>query len=44
LIRVPDRCESGFTGHVKPLKCGTKEPYVEPKYLEQFVRESRVNK
>jgi hypothetical protein len=43
LIRVPDLCESGFTGDVKPLKCGTKEPYVEPEDLEQFVRENRVD-
>jgi hypothetical protein len=44
LIRVPDLCESGFTGDVKPLKCGTREPYVEPKDLEQFVRDNQVRK
>jgi hypothetical protein len=27
---------------VKPVKCGTKEPYTEPKDLEKFVQENRV--
>lgn len=43
-INVPGLCESGFVGDVRPLKCGTKEPYVEPTDLEQFVRENRVQK
>jgi hypothetical protein len=43
-INVPGLCQSGFVGEVKPLKCGTNEPYVEPKDLEQFVRENRVQK
>jgi hypothetical protein len=42
LINVPDLCESAFVGDVKPVKCGTKEPYTEPKDLEQFVKEHRV--
>jgi hypothetical protein len=41
-IAVPGLCESGFVGDVKPLKCGTGEPYVEPKDLEKFVQENRV--
>lgn len=43
-ITVPGLCESGVTGEVKALKCGTKEPYVEPKNLEQFVRANLVQK
>jgi hypothetical protein len=42
LIRVPDLCGSGFTGDVKPVKCGANEPYVEPKDLGQFIRENRL--
>lgn len=42
LISAPGLCESAFVGDVKPLKCGTKEPYSEPKDLEQFVRENRL--
>lgn len=41
-IKVPGLCQSGFIGDVKPLKCGTQEPYSEPQNLDQFVRESRV--
>ena len=44
LINVPDLCASGFVGDVKPVKCGTSEPYVEPKDLEKFVQENRVTK
>src|SRR5262249_49808024 len=29
-IEVPGLCQSAFVGDVKPLKCGTQEPYVEP--------------
>jgi hypothetical protein len=43
-IGVPGLCQSGFVGDVRPLKCGTTEPYVEPTNLEQFVRENRVAK
>jgi len=43
-ISVPGLCESGFVGEVKPLKCGTNEPYTEPADLKQFVREHRVQK
>ena len=43
-ISVPGLCQSGFIGEVKPLKCGTNEPYAEPTDLEQFVRENRVRK
>jgi hypothetical protein len=41
-INVPGLCESAFVGDVKPVKCGTNEPYVEPKDLEKFVEENRV--
>jgi hypothetical protein len=41
-INVPGLCGSAFVGDVKPVRCGTKEPYVEPKDLEEFVRENRV--
>jgi hypothetical protein len=44
LINVPGLCESAFVGDVKPVKCGTSEPYVEPKDLEKFVQENRVQK
>jgi hypothetical protein len=40
-LNVPGLCESGFMGDVKPVKCGTTEPYVEPKDLEKFVQENR---
>jgi hypothetical protein len=43
-INVPSLCPSAFVGDVKPVKCGTNEPYVEPKDLEEFVRENRVQK
>src|SRR6266404_6408929 len=29
-IEVPGLCQSGFIGDVKPLKCGTQEPFIEP--------------
>jgi hypothetical protein len=41
-IKVPGLCQSGFVGDVKPLKCGTQEPYSEPQNLDQFVRENRL--
>ena len=41
-INVPGLCESNFVGDVKPVKCGTSEPYIEPKDLEKFVQENRV--
>jgi len=43
-IHVPGLCQSGFVGEVTALKCGTKEPYIEPSNLEQFVRENRIDK
>jgi hypothetical protein len=43
LINVPNLCESSFVGDVKPVKCGTNEPFVEPINLDEFVRENRVN-
>jgi len=43
-INAPGLCESAFVGDVKPVKCGTNEPYVEPKDLERFVQENRVQK
>ncbi len=42
LIKVPGLCGSSSAGDVKPVKCGTNEPYVEPKDLEKFVQENRV--
>jgi|HubBroStandDraft_1064217.scaffolds.fasta_scaffold72712_2 hypothetical protein len=42
-INVPALCGSAATGDVKPVKCGTNEPYVEPKDLEKFVQENRVH-
>jgi hypothetical protein len=42
-INVPGLCGSSFVGDVKPVKCGTNEPYVEPKDLEKFVQENRVH-
>jgi hypothetical protein len=43
-ISIPDLCESGVVGEVKPLKCGTNEPYTEPTDLKRFVQENRVQK
>ena len=43
-IEVPGLCQSGFVGDVKPLKCGTQEPFTEPRDLELFVREHRVQR
>jgi hypothetical protein len=43
-IVVPGLCQSAFAGDVKPLKCGTTDPYVEPTNLQQFVRENRVQR
>jgi hypothetical protein len=43
LINVPNLCGSSFVGEVKPVKCGTSEPYIEPKDLEEFVKEHRVD-
>jgi hypothetical protein len=41
-VRVPDLCQSSFSGDVKALKCGTKEAYTEPNDLEEFARENRA--
>ena len=41
-INVPGLCPSAIIGDVKPVKCGTSEPYVEPKDLEKFVQENRL--
>jgi len=43
-INVPGLCGSAYVGDVKAVKCGTSEPYVEPKDLEKFVQENRVQK
>jgi len=43
-IVVPGLCQSAFVGDVKPLKCGTSDPYAEPTDLHQFVRENHVQK
>jgi hypothetical protein len=42
-IDVPGLCQSAFVGDVKPLKCGTQEPYSEPQDLESFVRQHRLH-
>jgi hypothetical protein len=42
-INVPGLCPSAFVGDVKPVKCGTQEPYSEPQDLELFVREHRLD-
>lgn len=44
LVNVPELCESSYVGDVKPVKCGTGEPYVEPSDLEEFVRVNRVQR
>ena len=44
LVDVPDLCASAFVGDVKPVRCGSGQPYVEPKDLEKFVQEHRVQK
>lgn len=36
LIGVPGLCPSAFVGDVKPVTCGTNEPYVEPKDLAEL--------
>lgn len=43
-IAVPGLCQSGFSGDVKPLKCGTSDPYTEPADLEQFVEQHRISR
>jgi len=43
-INIPDLCETGFTGEVKPIKCDNKEPYTEPADLKRFALEHRVQK
>jgi hypothetical protein len=43
LINVPGLCGSSSVSDVKPVKCGNNEPYTEPKDLEQFVKEHRVD-
>ena len=40
--KVPGLCQSGFVGDVIALKCGTNEPYQEPKDLEEMVRQNRI--
>jgi hypothetical protein len=40
-IAVPGLCSSAFVGDVKAVKCGTNEPYIEPREVEQFVRGNR---
>ena len=43
-ITVPGLCQSAFVGDVKPIKCGTGDPFVEPTDLDAFVRENRLRK
>jgi hypothetical protein len=43
-IDVPGLCQSAFVGDVKPLRCGTLEPYAEPHDLELFVKDHRIRK
>jgi hypothetical protein len=42
-VNVPGLCGSAFVGDVRPVKCGTNEAYIEPKDLEKFVKEHRVD-
>jgi hypothetical protein len=42
-IEVPGLCQSALIGDVKPLKCGTQEPYLEPQDLESFVQQHRLH-
>ena len=41
---VPGLCQSGFTGDVKPLKCGTNEPFQEPTNLLGMVQQNRIKR
>ena len=41
-LNVPGLCQSNFVGDVRPLKCGTQEPYSEPSDLREFVNVNRV--
>ena len=41
-IAVPGLCPSGVVGDVKPLRCGTHEPYIEPEDLEKFIQDNQV--
>jgi len=41
-IDVPGLCESESGGDVKPVRCHSGEPCVEPNDIEEFVRERRV--
>ncbi len=43
-IVVPGLCQNAFVGDVRPIKCATGDPFVEPADLEAFVRENRVQK
>lgn len=43
-IVVPGLCENAIVGDVKPIRCGSTDPYTEPTNLEQFVRENRVER
>ena len=43
-ITIPGLCESGVVGDVRPLRCGTSDPYIEPADLEKFVQENRMTK
>ncbi len=43
-IAVPGLCQSAFVGDVRPIKCGTGDPFVEPTDLDAFVRENRVHR
>jgi hypothetical protein len=43
LIKVPGLCGSSSVRDVKPVKCGSSEPYIEPKDLAKFVQENRVH-
>ena len=43
-IAVPGLCESDVVGDVRPVKCGTNDPYVEPTDLEKFVHENQTTR
>lgn len=42
-IRVPDLCLTMIKGREVRVKCGTSEPYQEPRNLEEIVQKNRIN-
>ena len=41
-IRIPDLCLSLIKGREVRMKCGTNQPYQEPKDLEEMIRKNRI--